>query len=131
MTNRVSDLKTFDDTMDAVGWGEIAYPDVNWRYLIMPSSPLPGDGKSFDPVRIEPWTSTCKLAYNLCKCIALQTQMQQMVNQGESDAKAAVAKNLACADESASGCKDVCSRPQRNFVPCSIDKVIFVWFAQS
>ena len=50
VNNRVSDLKTFDDTMDAVGWGEIAYPDVDWRYLIMPSTPLPGDGKSFDPV---------------------------------------------------------------------------------
>merc|ERR1712157_616527 len=42
--NRVSDLITFDDTMDAVGWGAIAYPKVDWRYTILPSSPLPGDG---------------------------------------------------------------------------------------
>lgn len=53
VNNRVSDLKTFDDTMDAVGWGAIAYPDVDWRYTIMPSTPLPGDGKSFDPVCVE------------------------------------------------------------------------------
>jgi len=91
--------------MDAVGWGAIAYPDVDWRFMIMPSTPLPGDGKSFDP-----------------------TQMKQMVAQGESDAKAAVKKKLACEDNnSLTACKDVCSRPERNVVRCSIDKDCFNW----
>ena len=124
MNNRVSDLKTFDDTMDAVGWGEIAYPDVNWRYMIMPSSPLPGDGKSFDPVCVEHVELCIKNGpepmFN--ECIALQTQMKQMVAQGEADAKAAVENKRACDNDSAS-CKRSCSGLEHNIVRCSIDKV--------
>jgi len=103
VNNRVSDLQTFDDTMDAVGWGAIAYPDVTWRYTIMPSSPLPGDGKSFDPA-----------------------QMQQMVEQGEADAKAAVDNKRACDNDSAS-CKRSCSGLEHNIVRCSIDKDCYNW----
>lgn len=103
VNNRVSDLKTFDDTMDAVGWGAIAYPEVDWRYTIMPSTPLPGDGKSFDP-----------------------TQMKQMVAQGEADAKAAVDNQRACDNDGAS-CKRLCSRLEQNVVRCSIDKDCYNW----
>lgn len=124
VNNRVSDLKTFDDTMDAVGWGAIAYPEVDWRYTIMPSTPLPGDGKSFDPVCVE-HVESCIIngpepVFN--ECIALQTQMQQMVAQGEADAKAAVTNQRACDNDGAS-CKRLCSRLEQNIVRCSIDKV--------
>merc|ERR1711937_101099 len=99
VNNRVSDLKTFDDTMDAVGWGEIAYPNVNWRYLILPSTPLPGDGKTFDP-----------------------SQMAQMVKQGEADAKAAVQSSISCEDSDNPDCHKRCAFPQIIRHACSIDK---------
>merc|ERR1711937_1134208 len=98
-----ADSDIFDDTMDAVGWGAIAYPEVDWRYMIMPSTPLPGDGKSFDP-----------------------TQMKQMVAQGEADAKAAVENKRACDNDSAS-CKRSCSGLEHNIVRCSIDKDCYNW----
>merc|ERR1712187_617605 len=90
--------------MDAVGWGAIAYPDVDWRYMIMPSTPLPGDGKSFDPA-----------------------QMQQMVKQGESDAKNAVKNKLACDSDSDSTSCNKCSRLESLVVRCSIDKDCYNW----
>ena len=65
----------------------------------------------------------------LNQCIALQTQMQQMVAQGEADAQAAVNNRRAC-DSDSTSCKDVCSRLEHSFVRCSIDKV-GSWFQQT
>ena len=56
-----------DSAMHNIYDAKLANPNVNWRYLIFPSTPLPGSGLNFNP-----------------------TQMQAMVTQGQTEAAAAV-----------------------------------------
>merc|ERR1711871_27643 len=91
---RAYDLQKIDAAMHNIYDAKLASPSVNWRYLIFPSTPLPGSGLNFNPA-----------------------QMKEMVEQGESDAAAAVkAGGLKCDTQHAN-------------VPCNQDKDCLNWVA--
>jgi len=76
---RNNDIKKVDALMHDVYSAKTAYPNVQWRYLIYPSSKLPGNGLNFDP-----------------------KEMQSMVDLGMADAATAVkAQPRVCSYETA------------------------------
>merc|ERR1711865_1020840 len=64
---RNNDIKKVNALMDDVIHAKLAYPTVDWRYLIYPSVKLPGNGLTFN-----------------------RTDMEMMVTMGQSDALAAI-----------------------------------------
>lgn len=51
---RVSEITAFNKLIQHLDWAVEAYPDVNFRYYIRPSSPLPGElGLKFDEESLE------------------------------------------------------------------------------
>merc|ERR1711871_1737567 len=67
VNDRNTDIKSYDAIMNDIGWAKDAYPSVQWRYLIMPSSAL----------------SANMTTYN-AQAIAT------MISQGQTDAESAV-----------------------------------------